>query len=317
MKNVFPKVVGALALTLFIAGSAAFAQAADKGPGGFPQKNITAVVPFAAGGGTDIAARGFLKTAEKYIDAKFLVTNVTGAAGWNGWTQTLATDHDGYNLVILTINLFMDSGTGKTYKDFTPLAALSVYPTVVAVAANSEFKTLDDIIKKAKANPGTLRWGVEGMRGVDHVSCVKFAKEAGIDVRFVPFKGGAETIGAALGGNVDVFTANTPETAGRDDLRHIAIMQEERMPSLSDVPTMKELGYDVVVTRFRILGTQADVPQEILAYLESAFEKAAKDPEWLNYANSVKAEPRYMNRAQSQAYLDQMYEVVAPIFNKK
>ena len=317
MKKTFTRMLAAVALTSFLVGGVCSAQAADKGPGGFPKKDFTCIVPFAAGGGTDIAARGFLKVAEKYIDAKFLVTNVTGAAGWNGWTQSLAAEHDGSNLVILTINLFMDSGTGKTYKDFTPLAALSVYPTVVGVAANSEFKTLDDIIKKAKANPGSLRWGVEGMRGVDHISCIKFAKEAGIDVRFVPFKGGAETIGAALGGNVDVFTANTPETAGRDDLRHIAIMQEERMPSLSDVPTMKELGYDVVVTRFRILGTQADVPADILAYLEAAFEKAAKDPEWINYANSVKAEPRYMNRAQSQAYLDEMYEVVAPIFKKK
>lgn len=316
MKKTFTMPLAAIALTALLAGGPLSAQGANKGPGGFPQKDITCIVPFAAGGGTDIAARGFLRTAEKYLGAKVLVTNVTGAAGWNGWTQSLATDSDGYNLVILTINLFMDSGTGKTYKDFTPLAALSVYPTVVAVAANSDIKTLDDVIKKAKENPGTLRWGVEGMRGVDHVSCMKFAQAAGIDVRFVPFKGGAETIGAALGGNVDVFTANTPETAGRDDLRHIAIMQEERMPSLPDVPTMKELGYDVVVTRFRILGTQADVPADVLSYLEGVFEKTANDPEWINYANSVKAEPRYMNRARSQAYMDEMYEVVAPIFKK-
>ena len=316
MKKTMYYTVAAAALAMLLLGGVAPAHAADKGPDGFPKKNITCIVPFAAGGGTDIAARGFLKVAEKYIDTKFLVTNITGAAGWNAWTQSLGAPRDGYNLVLLTINLFMPNDTGKTYKDFTPLAALSVYPTVIAVTANSEFKTLADIIKKAKANPGTLRWGVDGLNGVDHVKSMQLAKDAGIDIRFVPFKGGADTIAAALGGNIDVIVANTPETAGRDDLRHIAIMQEERVPTLSDVPTLKELGYNIVVTRFRIMGTQADVPAPILAYLENVFEKAGKDPEWINFANSVKADPRYMNRKQSQTYMDQMFEVMAPIFKK-
>ncbi|MCC8191337.1 MAG: tripartite tricarboxylate transporter substrate binding protein [Planctomycetes bacterium] len=313
--NKFRSMIATAALIAVVALPAAMS-AAEKGPDGYPRRDITVNVPFAAGGGTDVAARGFCRVAEKYIDAKFLVTNVTGAAGWNGWSQTLGTDPDGYNLTVLTINLFMDSGTGKTFRDFTPLAAMSVYPTVIAVPMDSDIMSLEDLIERAKADPGNLRWGLDGLRGVDHINSQKFADAAGFSVRFVPFKGGAESIAAALGGNIDVFTANTPETAGRDDIRTLALMSEERLPHMPDVPTMKELGYDVVVTRFRILGTQADVPEEIVQYLESVFEKAGTDPEWIEFANSVKAEPRYMNRTECIAYLDDMYEEVAPIFQK-
>ena len=311
------KIVLSLAIALFFfAANASVGHAAESGPGGYPTKDISVIVPFAAGGGTDVTARGFLKTAEKYINARFLVSNIDGAAGWNGWTQSLAADHDGYNMVVMTINLFMDSGTGKTYKDFVPLAAMSVYPTVIAVPLSSDIKTLDDLIAKAKAEPNSLRWGLDGLRGVDHINSQKFAETAGFKVRFVPFKGGAESIAAALGGNIDVFTANTPETAGRDDIRTLAIMAEERLPNLADVPTMKELGYDVVVTRFRIIGTQSDVPADILAYLDDVFEKTAQDPEWLNFANSVQAEPYYMDMETSIKYLDDMNEMVTPIFKK-
>lgn len=317
MKKAFGTVVAAATLTLVFSGSAFSADVAKTGPGGFPKKDISVIVPFSAGGGTDVTARGFLKTAEKYIDAKFLVSNVGGAAGWNGWAQSLAASHDGYNLAVETVNIFMDSGTGKTYKDFTPLAAMSVYPTVIAVPASSSIKTLDDLIKKAKAEPGQLRWGVDGLRGVDHINSVKFSDMAGFKARFVPFKGGAESIAAALGGNIDVFASNTPETAGREDIRTLALMSEERLPHMASVPTLKELGFDIVVTRFRIIGTQADVPADVLAYLDGVFEKAGKDPEWITFAKSIKAEPFYMNRAQSIKYLDKMHDVVAPIFQKK
>lgn len=317
MRKALRMVLAAVAVTTLLAGGLSSAQAASAGPGGFPKKDISVVVSFAAGGGTDVTARGFLKTAEKYIDAKFLVSNITGATGWNGWMQSLAAPKDGYNLTVLSINLFMESGTGKSYKDFVPLAAMSVYPTVIAVPASSDIKTLDDLIKTAKANPDTLRWGLDGLRGVDHVNSVKFAETAGFKVKYVPFKGGAETIAAALGNNIDVFTANTPETAGRDDIRTLALMSEERLPHMADVPTMKELGYDIVVTRFRILGTQAGVPADILAYLDGVFQKTSADPEWLAFANSIKAEPYSMNMAQCIEYLDKMNDVVSPIFQKK
>jgi tripartite-type tricarboxylate transporter receptor subunit TctC len=310
----FKRVVLAFAIgfcALLLSQASPAAQGDVPAPDGYPRKDINVIIPFPAGGGTDITGRGFLKVAEKYIKARFLVTNVGGAGGWAGWQQSLAQPHDGYNLALLTVNMFTDSGTNKTYKDFTPIGTVSRYPTVIAVAASSDILTLDDLIKKAKDNPGDLRFGMDGINGTDHLSAQKFEKLAGLKFKYVPYRGGGETIAAALGGNVDALTCNSPEAGPRSDMRILAVMDDQRLGSLPDVPTMKELGYDVVLTRFRTMGIQADAPAPVIGYLESVFAKAAADPEWLKWADSVHAEPYYMNRADSIQYLEEMYAAVA------
>ncbi len=305
-------VIAAMALMLS-AGGVSLGCAADiAAPKDYPKKDIYVIVPFPAGGGTDITARGFLKVAEKYIKAKFLVTNVSGSGGWAGWHQSLAAKHDGYNLSLLTINMFTSSGTANHWKHFTPLATLSRYPTTISVPASSDIRTLADLIKKAKEKPGGIRFGNDGLGALDHIYAQKFMEMAGIKVSFVPYRGGGETIAAAIGGNIDALTCNTPEVAGRDDIRILALMADERMPKMPGVPTMKELGYDIVVTRFRTMGIQADAPKAVIDYLESVFAKTARDPEWLKYAESVNAEPYYLNRADSITYFDHMAALLTP-----
>lgn len=272
----------------------------------YPKRNINVIVPFAAGGGTDLTARGFLNVAEKYAGAKFLITNVTGSGGWAGWQQVLAEDADGYTLALVTINVFTDSGTELTYKDFTPLATLSRYPTVYAVPVDSEIQTIADLVSAAEANPGGLRVAVGGIDDVDHINSRKFEELTGTSFAYVPYNGGAESIAAALGGNVDIVVCNTPEIAGRDDMRVLSVWADERLATLPDVPTMKEEGYDIVVTRFRSLAAPADTPEDVLSFLEDIFAETANDPDWLEYANSISAEPDYMDRKATEEYLDQM-----------
>jgi tripartite-type tricarboxylate transporter receptor subunit TctC len=280
-------------------------------PAGYPSKNINVIVPFSAGGGTDITARGFLKAAEKYIGVQFLVTNVEGSGGWAGWHQSLAQPHDGYNLSLMTINMFNDSGTENRYEDFVPLATLSRYPTTISVNAESDIFTIEDLIAKCKDNPGGLRFGVDGLGAFDHINVQKLEEMAGIKFSFVPYNGGAETMAALLGGNVDAITVSTPEVTVRgEDMRAIALMSDERHPKLPDTPTLEEKGYDIQGTRFRTMGAQKDVPEEILNYLEEIFAITAEDPEWLEYADSINADPYYLDRADSQVYLDEMAIVV-------
>jgi tripartite-type tricarboxylate transporter receptor subunit TctC len=307
-----------LALTLLAAcskgGSSSQPVAADglAPPSGYPSKNIDVIVPFAAGGGTDLTGRGFLTVAEKYINAKFLVTNVTGAGGWAGWQQSAANPADGYNLALITINLFMPSTAAITYKDFVPLATLSRYPTVFAVPKTSNIKTVADLIKEAKANPNKLRVAVAGLvNDLDYASAVKFAAMVDVKLNYVPYNGGAESLAAALGGNVEIVICNTPEVAGRDDMRILAVWAEERLPSLKEIPTMREEGYDIVVTRFRSLAVPKGTPESIIKYLVEVFRKTGVDPDWLKYADQIKAEPDYLDDVQTAAYLEEVAVKVA------
>lgn len=292
------------------AAAAAETAAAEAAELDYPKKDISVIIPFAAGGGTDLTGRGFLNTAEKYTGARFLVTNVTGSGGWAGWQQTAAEDADGYTLALITINILTDSGTDLTYKDFVPLATLSRYPTVFAVPADSDIHSIAELKAAAEAAPGSLRVAVGGIDDVDHINAKKFEEMAGVQFSYVPYNGGAESISAALGGNVEVVVCNTPEVAGREDMRVLSVWADERLATLPEVPTMKEEGYDIVVTRFRSLAAPAGTPEEILDYLEEAFAKTAEDSEWMEYANSINAEPDYLNRADSEAYLDQMNSIV-------
>ena len=288
--------------------ASAEASAAGSSKGNYPKKNISVIVPFAAGGGTDLTGRGFLNVAEKYTNRKFLVTNVTGSGGWAGWQQAAAEDADGYTLSLITINILTDNGGDLTYKDFIPLATLSRYPNVFAVPATSSITSTDELIAAAKE--GVIHVAVDGLDNVDHRNAQKFAKMAGIELQYIPFNGSGESIAAALGGNVEVVLCNTPEVAGRDDMRILNVWSDERLEALPDVPTLKEQGYDIVVTRFRTLAAPQGTPDEALDYLENVFAQTAVDQEWLDYANQMNAEPDYLNRADSEAYLDQMYETV-------
>ncbi|MDR1316723.1 MAG: tripartite tricarboxylate transporter substrate binding protein [Spirochaetales bacterium] len=281
-------------------------------PAGYPSKNVTVIVPFAAGGGTDLTGRGFLTTAEKYMKTKFLVTNVTGAGGWAGWQQSVADPADGYNMALITVNLFMPTTADITYKDFIPLATLSRYPTVFAVPQTSNINSVAGLIQEAKANPSKLRVAVAGLvNDIDYASAVKFAAQVDIKLNYVPYNGGAESIAAALGGNVDIVVCNTPEVAGRDDMRILAVWAEERLPSLKDIPTMREEGYDVVVTRFRSLAVPKGTPEPIIKYLVEVFRKTAVDPDWQKYADQIKAEPDYLDDVQTAAYMEEMAVKVA------
>ena len=275
--------------------------------GEYPTRDFRVIVPFAVGGGTDLTARGFLRYAETHTNRRFLVTNITGAGGWAGWRQSAAEPADGYNLVLLTINVFINPDESVTFRDFIPLATLSRFPTVFAVPANSEMRTIADFVRIARANPGTLRVAVGGLvNDIDHQSAMKFAAMEDLQLNYVPFGGGAESIAAALGGNVDVVVVNTPEVAGREDMRVLAVWSEERIASMPDVPTMREEGYDIVVSRFRALGVPRGTPDHAVRYLVELFRTTAAMPEWLTHANFINAEPDYLDDVDSVTYMELM-----------
>ncbi len=279
-------------------------------PDGYPKKDITVIVPSAAGGGTDVTARAFLSVAEKYAPVKFLVSDIKGGGGWAGWRECLANDADGYTLAVTIVGIFVESGGEESWEDFEPLCNMTAYPRSFVTTPESDLQTLDDVISRLKADPGSIRLAVDGLGTTDHLAAQKFERMAGVQFAYVPFAGFAEDAAALLGGNVELTCGGIPDYATRTDLKPLAIWGPDRVPQWPDVPTMRELGYDISVMSFRGIAAKKGTPAGIMAYLEQVFEKAASDPEWINMANESNLCPYYLNSGDTGELMQTTFDTV-------
>lgn len=309
------------AFVLFTAYGAGKSETSKKDPGfNYPTKPISVIVPWGAGGGTDVTARGLLKVAEKYVGTSFVVTNVTGGAGSVGWVASKNAKPDGYSLVVLTADLLTHSvkkNSGLSYSDFVPVINMSKYPACLAVAVDAPWKDLASFIEDARKNPGKIRVGNSGLGGTNHQAVLMLEDVTGTTFGHVPFKGGADSIAAVLGGNIEATLANTPEIAPRPDMRMLVqYASGKRNSSAPDVPTLKELGYAVELESFRMLGVLKDTPAEIVSFLEAKFKQAWDDPEFQELAEKGKLSPDYLDVTSSKSLLGNMHEAVKRVIEK-
>ena len=255
-------------------------------PANYPTKPINMIVPYAAGGGADIVARAVAAVLPDYMDgAQINITNVTGGNGVVGITQLKGSANDGYNISVYAspvfeITPFMNDVT-YSMDDFTYLGTVVQRPMVLVVHADSPWQTLEEFVEHVKANPGAVTYG-DPAAGSAHLGFEALIKEAGMDMKFVPYSGGTgEAITALLGKHVDAVVAlpaDTFEYIRSGDLRPLCIEGEERIDILGDVPTAKECGYDVVVGLTCGFVAPAGLDEEIAEYITAALEKAVADP---------------------------------------
>ncbi len=270
----------ALVLAAFAAVSGGTASAQN-----FPTKPITLIVPWPAGGATDIAMRAIAEVASKHLGQPVVVDNRAGGSGTVGPAQMAATAKpDGYTIAQIPITVFrlplMQQTTWNAEKDFTYIAHLTGYTFGVTVRADSDFKTWDDVVKFAKANPGKVTYATPGSGTSLHIGMEQIAAQAGIKLTQVPFKGGAESNAAVLGGHTTLQADSSGwkglVEAGK--LRLLMIWTENPSPNYKGVPTLKQLGYPFVFdSPFGIAGPKGMDPK-IVAILHDAFKKAIDDP---------------------------------------
>ena len=263
-----------------VAASATMAMAQS-----YPTKPITMIVPWPAGGSTDVAMRAIAESASKILGQPIVTDNKAGASGTLGPATMAATAKpDGYTIAQIPITVMrlplMQKVSWDAEKSFTYIVHLTGYTFGITTKADSQFKTWKDVVEFAKANPGKVTYATPGSGTSLHIGMEQIADAAGIKLTQVPFKGGAETNAAVLGGHTTLQADSTAwkPLVDAGQTRLLAIWTAERSKNWPDVPTLKELGYPFVFdSPFGIAGPKGMDPK-IVAILHDAFKKALEDP---------------------------------------
>jgi tripartite-type tricarboxylate transporter receptor subunit TctC len=277
--------IGWRKLALSIAATAMAAVAVPAFAQDYPVKPVTLIVPWPAGGSTDIAMRAIAEAAGKHLGQPIVVDNKAGGSGTVGPATMAATGKpDGYIIAQIPITVFrlplMQKTTWDPLKDFTYIVHLTGYTFGVTSNAESQFKTWQDVVDYAKQNPGKITYATPGAGTSLHIGMEQIAAKAGIKLTHVPFKGGAETNAAVLGGH----TALQADSSGwkplveAGKLRLLMIWTANRSKNWPDTPTLKELGYPFVFdSPFGVAGPKG-MDAKIVAKLHDAFKRAIDEP---------------------------------------
>jgi tripartite-type tricarboxylate transporter receptor subunit TctC len=279
--NIFRRALMGLALTTCVA-SLAHAQA-------WPAKPIRLVVPFPAGGGTDIIGRELTQKITEGSKWTFIVDNKPGSGGNIGIDNIAKSPADGYNLVLgQTSNLAINPSLYAKLpydpaKDLTPISMVASAPLALVVAVNSPLRTLADLVAAAKARPDQINFATSGNGTVAHLATELFKKEANIKLTHIPYKGAAQGLNDVIGGQVEVYVSSIPTLIGHikgGKLRALAVTSLKQVDDLPEVPTIAESGYKgfEAVTWFGVLGP-ANLPKDITARLNAEINKALQTPE--------------------------------------
>lgn len=255
----------------------------------YPSQPIKLVLPFAAGGQSDVVARVVAERLTSALGQPLVVENVAGAGGMIAASKVERSPADGYTLFLpnastLTMVPHLQPGSSITPSSFTPIATVSQFPLVLVVNSNSPYKSLADVIAAAKSKPGKLTFATPGVGTTPHLAGETFSQEAGITLISVPYKGGAPALNGLLGGEVDLYF-EAPATivpqiqAGK--LRALAATGKSRMATLPNVPTVAELGFPkLTLESWAAFVAPKGTPAAIIDRLRTEIEKVVKSPDF-------------------------------------
>ncbi|MGE8681302.1 MAG: Bug family tripartite tricarboxylate transporter substrate binding protein [Achromobacter marplatensis] len=273
-----------------VAAAATLALSAAASAQEWPARPITLIVPFPPGGTTDIFARTIAQHMRPALGESIVVENKPGAAGNLGVAAAARAQPDGYTIVLgsvgtQTVNQFLYGNIGfNPATDLVPLGMIASTPNVMAVAAGSPWRNLDDVMKAVKKDPGKYSYASPGIGSSVHLTGAYFESLAGLQMLHVPFKGSSAAIPAVIGGQVDILMDNLPSSmaalkpGGR--LRGIAVTSAERSPAAPDLPTMAEAGLPgFEVTAWSGLYAPRGTPAPVVDKLIAAMKQALKSPE--------------------------------------
>ncbi len=295
--------------------TAAVAQTAEK----FPSRQVTILVGFAPGGGGDTSARWIAEYLRDRWKVPVIVENKPGAGATIAAAHIARAKPDGYTVALATSSPFtvaphFQSVSYDPTKDFTYLFQFLVSAQPLFVKSDSQYKTMQDLMAWAKANPNKLFWSTAATNGATHISTQAAFRAAGIQATYVPYKGGADAMTALLGGQIQALVAaEFPPYAAAGTIRLLAESGPDRIPEYPQVPTYKELGYPVSVPIFYGIAGPAGMPPDVVREWEQASSDMVRTPGFAELVGKLKGTPAYMGHAGFQAMTVDVYRQMAKL----
>ena len=304
----------------FIAGSAAAATALATRPrfadDAYPSHAITFINPFPPGGAADVVGRPIAAVLEPILKQPCVIETKAGAAGQVGAQFAATAKPDGYTLLIHIVSISgfaeVDKLFGRqpkfTRADFTPIARLTAGPMVLVVNDQQPYKTLKDLVEDAKKNPDKLIFSSSGLYGALHLPMALFLKAAGIKMKHLPTNGGGPAVTALLGNNSQVLATSIAAASGQmkaGKLRALACFSDKRASSLPDVPTFKELGYDVEFSLWVGMFAPVKTPAANVNVIREAVRKAANADQFKTAIANIGDEVAYLDQADFAKFWDE------------
>ena len=312
-----------LALTLGSVSTVALAQTAP-----YPQKSITMVVPFPPGGLADIVGRPVADAMSRELGQPVIIENKPGAGGGIGMGQVAKAKPDGYTVVMALSSYSVipeaDALIGRAplyaYSDLRPIARYTADPTVLAVRADSPWKTVKDLVDDAKKRPKAINYGSSGNYGTMHIPMEIFAQTAGIQLTHVPFTGAGPAVMALLGGQIEAVStgpATVLQHVKAGKIRVLGHWGSGKLDALPDVPSLKDAGYNAEYAQWSGLFIPSTTPEPIAQRLRAAAKFAANDAKVKEVINGAGSPILYMDSLEFEKYVQsdvkRMSEVVKKI----
>jgi putative tricarboxylic transport membrane protein len=299
------KLTFAIASALLAAAAAAPSSAQQ-----YPERPIKMIVPWAAGGDTDNIFRPITPLLQKQLGQTVVIANVTGASGTVGAREAKAAPADGYTVYAVHDYIHLVSYSGLTdvkYTDFDPICLVAATPSVLTASPKTPWKTFQELVADAKARPGQITVGAT-LSSTSHIFPASIEKAAGIKFKYVSYEGLAPRMNAILGGHIDLTDANLTQKGKVEagQLKFLAIATEKRDPEIPDVPTLKELGINVVYEVARGLMVPKGTPANVRARLVEACGKATSDPAFKEAMKLQGTRVAYLDDKQYAAFLDKI-----------
>ncbi len=285
-------------------------------------KSINFVIGYDAGSATDLGGRIIAPQLEKNLATQIVVLNKPGAGGQVGMTELSTSKPDGYTFgftpIPSGITMYLDPERKAVFtrKSFIPLTAQVIEPDMIAVATDSPYKSVKDVLDAAKASPGKITMGFTGVMSHQHMAVLQLMKQTGTSFAIVSFDSSAQARTSLLGGHIEVQIADpgtfiAPYKAKQ--IRIMGIFDKQPSPFYPDVKTMESLGYPAYMGTARVLSFPAGVPQEIVDVVSAAIKKAMEDPEYQQKMQEQALTSRWMSPADTEKYWADLEETVKPL----
>ncbi len=293
-----------------------FASASQSAENPYPNHPVNVIVPFPPGGVAELTGRPALHVLSKYLRQPFVLINKPGAGGSIGAAAVATAKADGYTLLLalasVSTNPEAEKMAGRTpafqLDQLAPIALLTADPVILMVKSDSPYKTLKDLVDDAKKRPGTINYSSSGNYGTYHIATEMFSNAAGIVMKHIPYAGGGPALIALLSGQVDVgllgpSVASAQIKAGK--LRSLASWGGKRLAALPDLPTLKELGYNIQYTIWSGLFAPAATPEPVMKTLRDAVRAMVADEEFKASMVKIETPINYLDAPEFKKFWEQ------------